>query len=416
MAEIVSLIRELTAFDVKHYYDMDFDAVVKLAEPIVSKLAEIGKEHIEKIGSLLNKEETWSCYFAIKILRELKDRQAEPYLIEFLKNDDGDSVDYYENYEEAMYALQELGKESVPALLKAVKEAIAMKEYKICLFGALFDVKSAEAYNLLAELAEDFLENEEKYDWLDAEFFFSSFRGQERKEAIPILKKIKAKLYRYVEIDDAIEYLTDKEVYEINSKKECEALEKKFAEEEKKINELLEKYKQKLKVPEALDMKETYADFDVEGNAKADIFFKKDALSGIEFSSLFKVGKDSVVIDNSNITKYEPLLMAIEHAIYGYSQQSSSLKDRDIIESLKAVRDNICENFEEGSLEQQIIFGIKAYLLSSDYSQAEVSACVSKVLNSAKLHRAESGSRGYIQFISEFFGNTEDFDDDVDDD
>ncbi len=187
MEEIDSLIHDLTAFDVKKYYDMDFDDVITLAKPIVSKLAEIGKEHIDKIGSLLNKEETWSCYFAIKILRELKDRQTEPCLVDFLKNDDGDSVDYYENYEEAMYALQELGECAVPALIAAVKEAIAMEEHKTYLFGALFDAKSAEAYNLLAELAEDFLKNEEKYDWLDADFFFSRFRYQEKKEAIHLL-------------------------------------------------------------------------------------------------------------------------------------------------------------------------------------------------------------------------------------
>ena len=85
MEEIDSLISDLTAFDVKKYYDMDFDDVVKIAEPIITKLNEIGRGHIDKIGSLLNKEETWSCYFAIKILRSLKDRRALPYLIDFLK-------------------------------------------------------------------------------------------------------------------------------------------------------------------------------------------------------------------------------------------------------------------------------------------------------------------------------------------
>ncbi|MDI6738107.1 MAG: hypothetical protein QME12_06360 [Nanoarchaeota archaeon] len=416
MDEIDSLISDLTAFDDEKYYNMDFDDVAKLAEPIMDRLVEIGREHIDKIGSLLNKEETWSCYFAIKILRGLKDRQALPYLIDFLKKDNEDSVDYYENYEGAMYAVQELGKDALPALLAAVKEAIAMEEDKTYLFGALFDAKSEEAYNLLAEIADDFLKNSDKYDvWLDAELFFSSFREQERKEAIPVLEKIKARLDRYVEIDDAIEYLTDNEAYEISSEKSIQRLENEYKEYKEKTDAILEKDRQELKFPEALDMDESSVDFDDGGNAiKATFVFKTRVLQGIEFASLFRGEKERVVIDNSNTEQYAPLLMAIEHAIYDYCQQDSSIKDMNIINSLKAVRDNLCEKFEEGSLEQWIILGLKSFLLSSDYSQAEVLACVSKVLNSAKLHRAESGSRGYLQFMSEFFEHPEDFGDDED--
>ncbi|MBU2638561.1 MAG: hypothetical protein KJ955_06305 [Nanoarchaeota archaeon] len=153
---------------------------------------------------------------------------------------------------------------------------------------------------------------------------------------------------------------------------------------------------------------------DENGNRDAETEPKKEALQGIELASLFKGSKESVVIDSNNTGYYEPLLMAIEQAIYGYYQECPSLKDKNVIASLKNVRNNLCSDFEEGSLEQGIVFGLKAGLLAYRYSEAEVLACVSKVLNSAKLHRAESGSRGYLGFISKFFDNPEKFGDEDD--
>ena len=91
---------------------------------------------------------------------------------------------------------------------------------------------------------------------------------------------------------------------------------------------------------------------------------------------------------------FYPLLMAIEETIWKQYSKDGSLKDTEVIESLKNIRDNI---FSEGAkfnrLENNIIKRIKTVLFLNDYCQRDVSLSISAVLKSAKLHRSLAGRR-----------------------
>ncbi|MBI5072592.1 hypothetical protein HZA99_02120 [Candidatus Woesearchaeota archaeon] len=89
--------------------------------------------------------------------------------------------------------------------------------------------------------------------------------------------------------------------------------------------------------------------------------------------------------------------------------EDSSLKDSEVIESLKNVRDKIfSENAAFNRLEEDIITKLKVVLFMNNYDRRDLSLSISSVLKSAKLHRSVGGnkgygSRGYLDFISKFF-------------
>ena len=113
-------------------------------------------------------------------------------------------------------------------------------------------------------------------------------------------------------------------------------------------------------------------------------------------------GIEAINDDNNKI--FMPLLMAIEETIWKYCSGDSSIKDKNIIESLKKIRDNLfSEEVEFNELEDEIIAKVKAILFFNHYDKRDLSLSISKVLNSAKRHRSMDGKKGYIRFISEFF-------------
>lgn len=115
-------------------------------------------------------------------------------------------------------------------------------------------------------------------------------------------------------------------------------------------------------------------------------------------------GTGIAAINDANKEAFYPILMAIEETIWEQYSEESSLKDSEVIESLKNIRDNI---FSEGAkfnrLEDNIIKKIKLVLFLNNYSQRDVSLSISSIIKSAKLHRSVGGSRGYLDFISHFF-------------
>lgn len=117
-----------------------------------------------------------------------------------------------------------------------------------------------------------------------------------------------------------------------------------------------------------------------------------------------EVGTGITAINDTNKEAFYPILMAIEETIWKQYSEESSLKDSEVIESLKNIRDNIffeCAKFNK--LENNIIKKIKLVLFINNYNQRDLSLSISNVLKSAKLHRSLSGSRGYLDFISYFF-------------
>lgn len=99
-----------------------------------------------------------------------------------------------------------------------------------------------------------------------------------------------------------------------------------------------------------------------------------------------------------------PIIVAVEEIIWNHYSEDCSLKDSEVIESLKHIRDNLfSENAKFNELEKNILDRLKAVLFLNKYSKRDVSLSISCVLKSAKLHKSVSGSRGYLTFISSFF-------------
>jgi len=109
-------------------------------------------------------------------------------------------------------------------------------------------------------------------------------------------------------------------------------------------------------------------------------------------------------ITDTNREAFYPIIMAIEESIWTKYSEDSSLKDSEIIESLKNLRDNIfLEKALFNPLEEEIITKLKFVLFFNNYDKRDLSLSISSVLKSAKLHKSMSGSRGYLDFISSFF-------------
>ncbi|MFH0876289.1 MAG: hypothetical protein V1859_10210 [archaeon] len=109
-------------------------------------------------------------------------------------------------------------------------------------------------------------------------------------------------------------------------------------------------------------------------------------------------------INDDNREAFLPIIMAVEESIWSYYKKNSKLKDIEVIELLKNLRDNIfSENAKFNSLEKEIITKIKILLKLNNFDRRDISLSISSILKSSKLHRSISGSRGYLDFISGFF-------------
>lgn len=213
---ILHLIEQLQRFDNKKGYGMEYKAVKKELSPIIGSIIDEGEAILEELHNLLGHEETWSCLFALEILKEIKSEKSIPYLIEFIKdNEDGN---YFESCDEAIFALKAIGKPAIKPLLDEVKAEFEEEYYPGYLTEALTSIKDEEVYNFMVSVSENYLKNSEKYqDWLSIDEFTYGFENQGKKEVLPLLKKIrnKANLSRQelIELDSTIEVIEDPEGY-----------------------------------------------------------------------------------------------------------------------------------------------------------------------------------------------------------
>jgi len=217
MNDIDQLIEELKRFDNPEGYKMNYEGVKKKLEPVMQKLIQHGEAALDRLHALLLREETWSCLFALEILKEIRSPKSIPFLIEFIrKNEDAD--DYWESCEDAMRALTAIGEPAVDPLLKEVKADFEKKRYFVYLVSALTEIKDERVFSFMVETIEDYLANPEKYrGWFYLELFVYDFGVQGKIEAVPLLKRLLAldlSKQERIEVVDAIEYLEDPEEYE----------------------------------------------------------------------------------------------------------------------------------------------------------------------------------------------------------
>jgi len=233
---ITGLIEELKKYDNPEGYKLEYSQVKENLKPTIEKFIKLGGENLDSLYSLLENEETWSCAFALEILKEIKNKESIPYLISYIiKNE---KRDYGDDCEDAMQALTNIGNPAIEPLMKEIRNQFEKKAFYIFLVGALTEIKNEEVYNFMKELTEDYIKNEEKYgEWFCIDIFTHDFDKQGKKEILPLLKNLvsldRISKHEKIEINDAIDSIEDPEGYE-----------QKLKEETEKLKPLIEKYLQ----------------------------------------------------------------------------------------------------------------------------------------------------------------------------
>ncbi len=205
----------LKSLDTDEFYDKEEDEVRSYAQNTLTELIQLGTTATNELVSLLNTEFTWSCYFALTILRQTKDPQAVPALIAFLKRESDDSL----ANEEAMFILQDIGDPSIALLLEELEEEFNNKKYNSYLVGALTGIIGPEPYDFMVKITKDFISKPWRYKgWFHIEDFTYNFVTQERQDVVPLLKQVlEVKTISGTEkqeIEDTIKALQDPESYE----------------------------------------------------------------------------------------------------------------------------------------------------------------------------------------------------------
>lgn len=213
----MNLIYQLKQFDNEEGYKLSYDTVKPNMQPIISKLVEKGEEHLDELHSLLIREETWSSLFALQALKGIKSEKSTPFLIEFIKKND--DSDYFESCEDAMWALQAIGKPAVKPLLNEMKKLFEKKEYVMFLVGALTGIKDDEVYSFMLSIVEDYMRNLDGYKgWFMIDDFTYHFDEQGKKEILPLLQKIHGMNHlserESIELRDTIKKIEDPEGFE----------------------------------------------------------------------------------------------------------------------------------------------------------------------------------------------------------
>ncbi len=244
---IAELIEELKKYDNLKGYKLEYNDVRKKLESVISMLEKGGNDAINLLHKLLENEKTWSCLFALEILKNMKDERSIPYLINYIiKNE---KEEYGDSCEDAMLALTNIGEFAIAPLIKEVRNQFEKKKFYIYLVGALTEIKGEEIYNLMKEITEDYIKDEEKYDeWFYIDIFTSDFSKQGKKEILPLLKDLvildRVSKHEKIEISDTIEMIEDPVGYEQKLKKECEKLKpvmEKYLQEESGNNKKIDK-------------------------------------------------------------------------------------------------------------------------------------------------------------------------------
>jgi hypothetical protein len=205
----------LKSLDTEDFYKKNEDEVRRYAHDSLQELIQLGTGATHDLLGLLETEFTWSCFFALTVLRQIKDPQAVPGLIAFLAKESDDSM----ANEEAMFALQDIGDFSIVPLIEVLEAQFKKKNYNSYLIGALTGIIGPASYEFMIQITKDFISNPSEYKgWFHIEDFTYNFAKQQRKDALPYLrqilemKTISGEEKR--EIHDTLRALEDPEGYE----------------------------------------------------------------------------------------------------------------------------------------------------------------------------------------------------------
>lgn len=177
----------LKSLDTEEFYNKDEDEVRGYAHETLQECIQLGYRATSGLIQLLQTEFTWSCFFALNILREIKDPQAVPSIIDFLIKESDDSM----ANEEAMFALQDIGDSSIAPIIENLEDAFDNKKYYSYLVGALTGIISSISYSFMIKITKDFINKSWRYKgWFHIADFTYNFVKQGRSDVIPLLKQI----------------------------------------------------------------------------------------------------------------------------------------------------------------------------------------------------------------------------------
>jgi len=205
----------LTSVDAKAFYDKEESEIWPHVQDAVNHLTMIGPAATPGLCRLLEADFTWSCYFALKVLRQTKDAQAIPALIALLRRESDDTV----ASEEAMLTLQDIGEQAIEPLRQELTSQFQRQHYNSYLVGALTGIIGPAPYDYMTTVVQDYLHNPGKYHgWFHIGDFTFNFGRQQRTEALPLLRSLldikNMDNHERNEIAETIEILENPKMYE----------------------------------------------------------------------------------------------------------------------------------------------------------------------------------------------------------
>jgi len=212
--ELLVFIEELKEYDNKEGYKLDYKAVKKKLKSTTDNILKKGVKALDLLHELLENEETWSCLFALEIIKEIKSEKSIPYLIEFIKkNEDGD---YFEECSDAMWALVDIGGPAVEEIILVIEKGLKEKIHYCYLFEALSKIWDEKGKKFRLNLLKDYVDNSENYKgWFNLTMFLCDF-NEDEKEALPFLKKLEdmdLNIEEKRELESTIEIIEDPKGY-----------------------------------------------------------------------------------------------------------------------------------------------------------------------------------------------------------
>ncbi len=226
-----SLIEQLQQFDNAKGYGLSYKTVKKRLSPIISQIIQSNEQYVVELHNLIDNVETWSCLFALEILKEIKSEKSIPSLIKFIKKNE--NSDYWEYCEEAMYALNAIGKPAINSLFIEINGLFKQKIYYSFLVGSLTEIKDDSVYSFMVKIVDDYIQNPDKYrGWFQIDEFTYDFEAQGNKEATTLLKEllksVKLDEKEFREIEDTIAIIEDPIKFNKTIELEAKRVEEKF--------------------------------------------------------------------------------------------------------------------------------------------------------------------------------------------
>jgi hypothetical protein len=225
LEDVHELILVLQSIDAEEHYEKEESVVWPLVQNAVDALIGMGKAATPARCPLIEKDFTWSCYYALRVLRVTKDPQAVPALMRLLCRETDDTL----ASEEAMLALQDISDPAVEPLLQEVTTQFHHQHYNAYLVGALTGIVGQAPYDFMINILTDYLHTPARYHgWFQPADFTYNFAKQQRAGALPLLRQLltvkNLEPHERHEITETIEVLEHPGLYEERLQKTIDEL------------------------------------------------------------------------------------------------------------------------------------------------------------------------------------------------